>query len=431
VTPLELAQRLIRFDTTNPPGNEARCIAFVRNLLEDAGCDVEVHAKDAARPNLVARVRGGGGARPLLLYGHVDVVTTEGQSWTHAPFSGDVVDGELWGRGAIDMKGAVAMYVSAFLRAARGEVAPRGDVVLAVLSDEENGGDYGARFLTEEHPELFRGIRHAIGEAGAFSRTLAGRRFYPIQVAEKRMCWMRAVVRGPGGHAAQVHRGGTMARVARLLHDLERTRPPIHVTPVARAMIESMARALPRGRREVMLALLKPRLADRALRLLGDEARTLESLLRNTVNATIVRGGEKINVIPSEIELELDGRLLPGFAPADLIRELHDRIGDDVEFEVVRHDEGPAAPDWTLFDTLAGVLRELDPEGIPVPLLQAGVTDGRYFARIGIQTYGFMPMKLPPEFPLLRLPHAADERVPVAALEFGTDAVPRVLARVT
>ena len=323
------------------------------------------------------------------------------------------------------------MYVSAFLRAARGEVAPRGDVVLAVLSDEENGGDYGARFLTEEHPELFRGIRHAIGEAGAFSRTLAGRRFYPIQVAEKRMCWMTAVVRGPGGHAAQVHRGGTMARVATLLHDLERTRPPIHVTPVARAMIESMARALPRGRREVMLALLKPRLADRALRLLGDEARTLESLLRNTVNATIVRGGEKINVIPSEIELELDGRLLPGFAPADLIRELHDRIGDDVEFEVVRHDEGPAAPDWTLFDTLAGVLRELDPEGIPVPLLQAGVTDGRYFARIGIQTYGFMPMKLPPEFPLLRLPHAADERVPVAALEFGTDAVTRVLERVT
>jgi acetylornithine deacetylase/succinyl-diaminopimelate desuccinylase-like protein len=308
-------------------------------------------------------------------------------------------------------------------------VRPRGDVVLAVLSDEENGGELGARFLLDEHSDVFAGVRYAIGEAGGMARTIGGRRFYPIQVAEKRMCWMRAVVRGPAGHAAQVHRGGTMARVAKLLRDLDRTRPPVHVTPVARAMIEAMAAALPRGRRELMRALLKPRLTDRALPFLGDEARAIESLLRNTVNATIVRGGTKINVIPSEVELELDGRLLPGFDPDDLLRELHDRVGDDVEIEVVRHDEGPAEPHWGLFATLSDVLRELDPEGLPMPLLQAGVTDGRYFARLGIQTYGFMPMKLAPDFPLLRLPHAPDERVPVDALEFGTDAVTRVLER--
>jgi acetylornithine deacetylase/succinyl-diaminopimelate desuccinylase-like protein len=430
VTPLELAQRLVQFDTTNPPGNEAACIEFVRATIEQSGCETQIYAKDPERPNLISRLAGRDGGPPLLLYGHVDVVTTLGQSWSRPPFGGEIVDGELWGRGAIDMKGAVAMYVSAFLRVARGELRPRGDVILAILSDEENGGDFGARFLTEHHSQLFDGVRYALGEAGGISRTISGRRFYPIQVAEKRMCWLRAVVRGSGGHAAQVHRGGTMARVAKLLRDLDRTRPPVHVTPVARAMIEGIAGALPRGRRELMLGLLKPRLTDRVLSLLGDEARSLESLLRNTVNATIVRGGAKINVIPSEVELELDGRLLPGFATDDLIRELHDRVGDDVELELVRHDPGPDEPDWGLFETLSAVLRELDPRGIPIPLLQAGVTDGRYFARIGIQTYGFMPMKLSPDFPLLRLPHAADERIPVEALEFGTEAVSRALERV-
>jgi acetylornithine deacetylase/succinyl-diaminopimelate desuccinylase-like protein len=430
VTPLELAQRLIQFDTTNPPGNEADCVEFVRALLEEAGCETSVYARDANRPNLVSRLGGSTGGSPLLLYGHVDVVTTAGQHWRRPPFAGEIAGAELWGRGAIDMKGAVAMYVSAFLRAARGEIEPRGDVILAVLSDEENGGDFGARFLTETHPELFTGVRYAIGEAGGMARTIGGRRFYPIQIAEKRMCWMKATLRGRAGHGAQVHRGGTMARLAKLLRDLERKRPPVHVTPVAREMIETMASALPRGRREIMLALLKPSLTDRVLPLLGSEANALESLLRNTVNATIVRGGAKVNVIPAEIELELDGRLLPGFTPDDMLAELQARIGPDVAVEVLRYDEGPDEPDLALFETLGAVLRELDPEAIPLPLLQAGVTDGRYFARVGIQTYGFMPMKLPADFPLLSLPHAPDERIPVDALDFGTEAVARVLERV-
>jgi acetylornithine deacetylase/succinyl-diaminopimelate desuccinylase-like protein len=220
-----------------------------------------------------------------------------------------------------------------------------------------------------------------------------------------------------------------MARLARLLLDLERTRPPVHVTPVVRQMIDSIAAALPRGRREVLLAVLKPRLTDRVLPLVGREAPALESLLRNTVNATIVRGGAKVNVVPSEIEVELDGRLLPGFTPDDMLSELRARIGGDIEVEVVRHDEGPDEADFGLFDVLAGVLRELDPEGVPVPLLQGGVTDGRYFARIGIQTYGYMPMKLGADFPLLSLPHAPDERIPVEALDFGTEAVVRALER--
>ena len=420
---------MIRFDTTNPPGDERECVEFIQGLLEDAGAATETYAREPGRPNLVARLPGAGASPPLLLQGHVDVVTTRGQTWRRPPFGGELADGEIWGRGAIDMKGAVAMYVSAFLRAARGELEPAGPVVLVVLSDEEHGGDYGAKFLVEQHPELFAGITHALGEAGGISRVIAGKRFYPIQLGEKQICWLKATVRGAGGHGAMIHRGGTMARLGRLLRELDRNRLPIHVTPIVREMIETIAAQLGPPKRQLVLSLLKPALADRVLPRLGPKMRPIEGLLRNTVNATIVRGGEKINVIPSEIELELDGRLLPGFTPEDLIGELQAVVGDDIELELIRHDPGPAEPDLALFDMLAGVLRELDPEGVPMPLLQGGVTDARFFARLGIQTYGFIPMRLPDDFPILEIVHAADERIPVEALDFGTEAVSRALQR--
>ncbi|HYZ92802.1 MAG TPA: M20/M25/M40 family metallo-hydrolase [Actinomycetota bacterium] len=430
MTPVELLRRLIRFDTTNPPGGEGDCIDFLRGLIEDAGCETEVYAKEPGRPNLVTRLPGSGSGRPLLLYGHVDVVTTAGQRWQQPPFGGELVDGYVWGRGALDMKGGVAMLVSAFLRAKSEGLRPRGDLILAVLSDEEAGGDAGARFLVEDHPHLFEGVRHALGEFGGFSYEVGGKRFYPIQIAEKQICWLKATIRGPGGHGALVNRGGTMARLSRFLDDLDRKPLPVHVTPVARAFLERVAAELPTAQRVGVTALLKPRLAGRALRLLGARARRFEPMLRNTVSATIVRGGDKINVVPSEIELELDGRALPGFGPADLIAELQDVVGDDVQIELVRHDPGASEPDLTLFETLADILRELDPEGIPVPLLQVGVTDGRFFARLGIQTYGFLPMRLAPDFDFLSLIHAADERMPVEALEFGTDAIFRALQRI-
>jgi acetylornithine deacetylase/succinyl-diaminopimelate desuccinylase-like protein len=428
VTPVELLQQLIRFDTTNPPGNEAACIEFVRTLLESAGIETEVYAKVPGRPNLVARLNGGD-KPPLLLQGHVDVVTTAGQNWAHPPFSGALVDGYVWGRGAVDMKGPVAMLVSAFVRARHEETKLPGDVILAVLADEEAGGDVGARFLAEEHAHLFEGVRYALSEFGGFSLEIAGRRFYPIQVAEKQICWLKATVRGPGGHGAMVNRGGSMARLGKLLRDLDRNRLPVHVTPVAREFVEQIASALPRPKRDVLLALLKPRLTDRALALVGEQGRLFEPMLRNTVNATIIRAGEKINVVPSAIELELDARALPGFTPDDLIAEVRDAVGGDVELELVRHDPGPPEPDLAQFDMLAGVLRELDSDAIPVPLLQPGVTDARFFAPLGIQTYGFVPLRLPPEFKFLQVVHAADERVPASALEFGAEAVFRALQR--
>lgn len=428
LTVSELLQELIRFDTTNPPGNEAACIDFLRAQLESAGCETQTYELEPGRPNLVSRLPGGN-APPLLLQGHVDVVTTAGQTWTHPPFEGRLVDGEIWGRGALDMKAGVAMLVHAFLRAKLEAPPLPGDVVLCVLSDEENGGNLGARFLVEEHPELFAGMRYALGEFGGFTLHAGGRRFYPIQVAEKQICWLKATVHGPGGHGAMINRGGTVARLGRLLADLDRKRLPVHVTPVVRESIEAIAAGLPRPQAAVMRSLLKPRLTDGALRLLGAQAGLFEPMLRNTVNATIVRGGEKINVVPSAIELELDGRALPGISPEQLIAELHDAVGDDVEVELVRHDPGPPAPDLGLFETLAGVIRELDPEGIPIPLLQIGVTDGRFFSQAGVQTYGFLPMRLPEGFAFTKLIHAADERIPVDALEFGAEAVWRAIQR--
>ncbi len=203
----------------------------------------------------------------------------------------------------------------------------------------------------------------------------------------------------------------------------------MHVTPVARRFIETMAAASPFPTGTILRGLLDPRLTDRMLDLLRSKGRVFDPVLHNTVNATIVRGGEKINVIPSEVTVELDGRLLPGYTPADMIAELRELVGEDVEFEVIRHDPGPPEPDMGLFDNLAGILREADPDGIPVPLLFPAITDARFFSRLGIQTYGFLPMKLPAGFNFSQTIHAADERIPAEALSFGADAIYKALQR--
>jgi acetylornithine deacetylase/succinyl-diaminopimelate desuccinylase-like protein len=427
--PVELLQNLIRFDTTNPPGNEAECVAYVNNLLAGAGFETTLLAKTPNRPNLIARLKGQGSAPPFLLYGHVDVVTTLGQVWTHPPFEGVIVDGHVWGRGALDMKGGIAMMLAAFLRAKAEGLSTSGDIVLAILSDEEGGGDYGAKYLVETHPKQFKGIRYALGEFGGSRFYFGRKKLYPIMVAEKQICWMQAHVRGPGGHGAFPMRGGTMAKLARVLQQLDRRRLPVHITPAARQMIGGMASSLSFPQNLILRQLLNPRLNDLMLRLLGARGQGLQPLFRNTVNATIVRGGDKINVIPSEISLELDGRLLPGFKPDDMIAELRRLIGDDVELEVLRHDSGPAEPDMGFFDTLSSILREADPGALPVPMFMPGVTDGRFFSQLGIQTYGFTPMNLPPGLELLQKAHAADECIPVEALDFGTNAIYKALQR--
>jgi acetylornithine deacetylase/succinyl-diaminopimelate desuccinylase-like protein len=426
--PVELLQKLLRFDTSNPPGNERECIEWIRGLLEELGCEVRVLARDPARPNLIARLPGRGVSAPLLLQGHVDVVAARG-NWRHPPFAGEIDGGYVWGRGALDMKGGVAMMLAAFMRVRAGGVPPPGDVILCVLADEEAGSDLGASFLVSEHPELFSGVRFAIGEFGGFTMQLAGRRFYPIMVAEKQVCWARAKLRGRAGHGSLPIRGGAMGKLARLLGELDRRRLPVHVTPVAREMIEAIATELPAPLALPLRGLLKPQLTDRLLDVIGERVKVFDSLLHNTASATIVAGGEKINVIPDEVTLELDCRLLPGLGPQDVFAELRALSGVDLELEVIRHEPAGAEPDLTLFDTLAQTLRELDPAARPIPLLLPAVTDGRFFSLLGIQTYGFLPMQLPEDMAFMDLIHAENERLPTDTLEFGTQAITRVLER--
>jgi acetylornithine deacetylase/succinyl-diaminopimelate desuccinylase-like protein len=425
--PVELLQNLIRFDTTNPPGNERACISYIDELLRAAGLETTTRARDPERPNLIARYPGRGQAPPLLLYGHVDVVTTEKQDWRHPPFEARLEDGYVWGRGAVDMKGGVAMMLSALLRASAAGLNPAGDILFCALSDEEGFGDYGAKFMVERHPELFRGIRYAIGEFGGFTLHLGGRRFYPIQVAEKQICTIRARVHGPGGHGAMPVRGGAMGELGRMLSRLDSRSLPVHLTPVVNDMFRAMGDALPLPGRALTRALSSPALAPAALRALGDRGRRIAPLVRNTVSPTMVRASEKLNVIPSEVSVVMDGRLLPGFEPRDMIAELREVVGDDVELELLRHDPGPREPDMALFDSLAAILRDLDPGSVPVPLLMAGVTDARFFSRLEIQSYGFLPMRLPPDFDFWATVHGADERVPADAVAFGSEAVYRVL----
>jgi acetylornithine deacetylase/succinyl-diaminopimelate desuccinylase-like protein len=428
--PATILQQLIRFDTTNPPGNEAACIAWLQQILSEGGIATQLIAHDPARPNLIARLPGRGAAPPLLLQGHVDVVATAGQKWRYPPFEGRIAEGYVWGRGALDMKGGVAMMVAALLRLRESGALPPGDILLALMADEEAGSGCGARFLVEAHPHLFDGVRYALGEFGGFTFTVGTRRFYPIMVTEKQSCWVRATVRGPAGHGASIMRGGAMARLGRLLTALDRARLPVHITPVARRMIEDMLSAFPSPLRPLAGQVLNPGLAGATLAALGAQGRLLEPLLRNTVNATRVAADGAINVVPAAVALDLDARLLPGLQPADLLAELRPHVGADVELAVHNFEPGPARVDLTHFGALGKILRELDPGATPTPLMVNGVTDARFFARLGIQTYGFLPMRLPPDFNFSATIHAADERIPLDTLEFGATAIGRAIERI-
>lgn len=430
-SPSALLQQLIRFDTTNPPGHEADCINFIDRLFSKAGFDTEQFSRSPERPNLITRLDGKGDAPPLLLYGHVDVVPADRQVWDHPPFSGERVGDYVWGRGAIDMKGGLAMMITALLEAKRQGMTPAGDIIFCALSDEEAGGDYGARFMVEEHADLFDGVKYAIGEFGGFTIYVGDQRFYLIQVAEKQMCWLRAKITGPGGHGAFPIRDGAMANLGEALRNLSRQRLPLHVTSIAEEMITAMADHAPEPHDSHLRQLISESTVEEGLAQLGSLRRLFDSILYNTVSPTVVSGGEKINVIPSEVDLALDGRILPSFTPQDLIAEIRETANVDLDMSIER--EGPPShePQMGLFDFLQNTLEAADPQGVCIPFLTPGFTDGRYFAQLGIQTYGFLPMNLPKDYSFLGSVHAANERVPAYALEFGRDVLLETLENYT
>jgi acetylornithine deacetylase/succinyl-diaminopimelate desuccinylase-like protein len=272
-------------------------------------------------------------------------------------------------------------------------------------------------------------VRYSIGELGGFRMEIAGRSLYPVMVAEKQICWTLATMRGRAGHGSMPVAGGAMGALGRLLSRIDGRRLPVHVPAVTRMMVEAIAAELPAHLAVPLRGLLRPRITDRVLDALGERGRLFDPVLHNTVSATVVRGGEKVNVIPGEVSVELDIRMLPGSSPEQVFAELRELSGVEMELELIRHDPAPAVPDMALFGELAGVLRELDSEAKAVPLLLPGVTDGRFFSKLGIQTYGFLPMQLPAELRFMELIHAEDERLPVEAVEFGTVAIERLLER--
>ncbi|MCU0506024.1 MAG: M20/M25/M40 family metallo-hydrolase [Chloroflexi bacterium] len=427
--PRALLAALVRFPTVNPPGSERECVLYCRDVLAGTGIETRVLALDPDRPSLVARVAGRGDAPPLLLHGHVDVVPTEGQAWSVPPFEALERDGFVWGRGTLDDKASVAMMLAAAIRAHRGDPTPAGDVILAIVPDEEAGGRLGAGFLVDDHPDLFDGVRFALGEAGGFTFHLGGRRLYPIQVAEKQTCRLTVTFRGTPGHASFRHRDAAPARLGRALVTLDRRRLPVHVVPSVRLMIDAIADALPAPRGTVLRRLRTPALTDRILDLMGPRlGGTIDPLLHDTVSPVVVRAGDRHNVIPGIAELVLDGRVLPGRGADDLVREVRALLGPDAEVRVDDFQPYPGALDMGLFDVLAGSLRIGDPGGVPVPYVTMASTDARHFARLGIQTYGFTPMRLPAGYAFATMAHGADERIPVDAVGWGTAALSRVLA---
>lgn len=425
--PAFILQNLIRFDTTNPPGKEEECIYYIQSLLTSAGIDSEIFYTEQNRANLVSRVKGKGESSPILLYGHVDVVTTSPEEWIYPPFDGVVAEDCVWGRGALDMKGAIAMMLTALLKIKKEGITPPGDIILAIVSDEEVGGS-GASCLVERHKELFENVKYGIGESGGHTQYIFGKRFYPINISEKQYCCLKLVFKGKGGHGSIPIKNGAMAKAGEFLSKINEGNFVAHITPPVKILIEELVKQLPAVLAQNFEQLLDTNKTNEMIKKLDFTGLPLESLFHNTINPTIISGGEQVNVIPREVAVLIDGRLLPGIELEEYIKEVKAFSGD-AELTVLEFNKGPATVDLGLFETLGEIIKELDTEGIPIPYMGTGVTDGRIFYHLGIHTYGFTPMLLDEDFDVNKLIHADNERIPLKSLEFGADAFCRLFRR--
>lgn len=425
----ELLRRLVRLDTTNPPGNEAPAIALVADALRAVGVEPKIY-ESAGRPNLVARIRGEGSAGgPLLLAGHVDVVPCDRERWSTDPFGGEERDGYLFGRGTIDMKYMVAHCVSAFCDVARAATAPTRDLILAVVSDEEEGCTHGSRFLVETHPDEVK-AEYMLGEFGGFSLDVKDVRYYPIQVAEKGACQLRMSVTGAPGHGSIPHDDNAVVKLAEAVARLGRTRLPMHVHPLVKTFLGEMAAPQQAPDRWVLPLLTTPALSGVILdKLIPDKgvAASMGANLHNTVSPTGLSAGKKLNVIPGEASALLDGRLVPGQTKEDLLRELRAVVGDGFSFEVLNYFQGRAndvAVGDPLFEAIRANVRAHDPEGVPVPYMLTGFTDAQYFGRLGAQCFGYAPVRFPKgdAIKFTELVHGHDERIHIEGFRWGNRA---------
>jgi acetylornithine deacetylase/succinyl-diaminopimelate desuccinylase-like protein len=411
-----LCSDLIRIDTSNRgdhsgPG-ERQAAEHVAALLDEAGLEPQVLESHPGRASVVTRIAGEDPSRPaLLIHGHLDVVPADPTDWAVHPFSGEISDGLVWGRGAVDMKDMDAMILAVVRQRMREGRRPPRDVVLAFLADEEAGGTWGSRWLVDTRPELFEGVTEAIGEVGGFSATIGGQRLYLVQTAEKGMAWMRLTARGTAGHGSLVQPANAVTELAETVARIGRHEWPARFTPAAQAFMEAACEALgvefsPNAWREVLAKL-------------GPLARMIGATLTNTANPTILSAGYKVNVVPGVATADVDGRFLPG-CEDEFLAELDTLLGPGVQREFLHRDIALETTfDGDLCAAMTAALLAEDPPGRAVPYCMPGGTDGKSFSRLGIRCFGFAPLRLPADLDFFGMFHGVDERVPVDALRFG------------
>jgi acetylornithine deacetylase/succinyl-diaminopimelate desuccinylase-like protein len=450
---VETLRSLIRIPSVNPVPAEAadgetQAARWIAAALADAGLRPEVLELVPGRGSVATRLRGDGtGGDPLLLLSHLDVVPAPADLWTHGPFDGDVADGYVWGRGAVDMKNLLAMELTVVrMLAAEARAAGRDpaadpipgltrDVLFASTADEEAGGLNGIGWIVAERPELLRAAA-AINESGAVATTFAGRRFYPIGVAEKGYAVYRLTVRGTWGHGSMPRDDNAAVRAATAVTRLAVQGGP-RPTDVMRTFLGGVADELDGDRARLLRALASedPRLAEAGLDAICEAmpARVIRALLRDTVSPNIIHAGIKYNVIPGEATVELDCRLLPGTTEEDMRETIVGRLGDlaaHVDVDLVIHAPPVAAPaEGPLYDILARTIVDHDPAGIPLPFMVPFATDAKHTAVLGVPTYGFSPLRLDPDERFMERFHGVDERVGVDALRWGLPVLYDVVRR--
>ncbi|WP_405713461.1 M20/M25/M40 family metallo-hydrolase [Streptomyces xanthophaeus] len=411
---------LIRIDTTNRGGGDCRerpAAEYVAERLAAAGLEPVLLERSPGRTNVVARVEGTDrGAEALLVHGHLDVVPAEAADWSVDPFSGEVRDGVVWGRGAVDMKNMDAMVLAVVRAWARAGIKPRRDVVIAYTADEEDSAVDGSGFLADRHAHLFEGCTEGISESGAFTlHTGAGPALYPIAAGERGTAWLKLTAHGTAGHGSKPNRANAVSRLAAAVARIGAHEWPVRLTATVTACITELA--------ALQGLSVDPRSPDfdldAVLAGLGPAAGLVQATVRNSANPTMLKAGYKLNVVPGEATGYVDGRMLPG-GEAEFIATLDALTGPDVRWEFAHREVALEAPvDGRTFGILRESVERFDPDGRVVPFCMAGGTDAKQFSRLGITGYGFSPLKLPPGFDYWSLFHGVDERVPVEALHFG------------
>jgi acetylornithine deacetylase/succinyl-diaminopimelate desuccinylase-like protein len=422
---VDLCRELIRIDTSNygdhsGPG-ERVAAEYVAEKLAEVGLEPQIFESHTGRASTVARIAGEDRARPaLLIHGHTDVVPANLDDWTHHPFSGEIADGCVWGRGAVDMKDMDAMTLAVVRDRLRSGRRPSRDVVLAFLADEEAGGVFGARHLVDNHPGLFEGVTEAIGEVGGFSFTVnENLRLYLVETAEKGMHWMRLTVDGTAGHGSMTNPDNAITELCEAVARLGRHTFPVRVTKTVRSFLDELSDALGME--------LDPEDMDTTLAKLGGIARLIGATLRNTAAPTMLGAGYKVNVIPGQATAHVDGRFLPGHEE-EFLAELDHVLGPRVRREDVHSDKAlETSFDGALVEAMQSALRAEDPIARAVPYCLSGGTDAKSFADLGIRCFGFAPLQLPPGLDFAGMFHGVDERVPIDGLKFGVRVLDRFL----